>query len=328
MDRDTSLRTGTAARTGLGAGLGTGQQGDTGQCIQCAVVIPHFNDLDRLARCLRALEVQDRMGVEVVVADNGSDADLSRLRSEMPWVTWVNQPEPGAGMARNAGVMATSAPWLAFLDCDCVPAADWLDQVRRIFSSEVLGSDRHDRATGGRIDVFDETPSPRSGAEAFETVFAFDQQAYILTKGFSVTANLIVPRSVFEQTGPFRSRVSEDMDWCHRARAAGFGLVYDPALRVSHPTRSDWAALRKKWLRLTSESFALCPPGLSGRLKWGARACVMPLSIPVHGVRVLRCSALTGRERGRALATLVRLRLTRMIWMLSQALGGTLDLKR
>ncbi len=38
--------------------------------------------------------------------------------------------------------------------------------------------------TGGRVYIFDETPPPRSGAEAFERVFAFRQRDYIERKGF------------------------------------------------------------------------------------------------------------------------------------------------
>lgn len=38
-----------------------------------------------------------------------------------------------------------------------------------------------------------------SGAEAFETVFAFDNERYVKQLHFTVTANLICPRELFFQ---------------------------------------------------------------------------------------------------------------------------------
>jgi GT2 family glycosyltransferase len=281
-----------------------------------AVIIPHYNDLVRLERCLVALEGQDREDVEVVVADNASPVDLAPLVERFGWVRVVIQPEAGAGLARNAGVAATSASWLFFVDADCVPAPDWLVQARRIAAGDP------GTVTGGRVDVFDETPPPRSGAEAFETVFAFDQQGYIERKGFSVTANLVAARTTFEAVGPFLAGVSEDLDWCRRATGAGYRLAYDPGLRVAHPTRSDWPALSRKWRRLTAESFALRGAGARARLGWALRALAMPASVLWHLPRLLRHPGLSAGERLKGALTLFRLRFARMVWMLGQAVSG------
>ena len=93
---------------------------------------------------------------------------------------------------------------------------------------------------GGRVEVFDETPPPRSGAEAFEAVFAFDFRHYIEVQGFSGTGNLITRRDVFADVGPFRGGMSEDRDWSFRATAKGYRLIYEDGLRVGHPSRQDW----------------------------------------------------------------------------------------
>jgi glycosyltransferase involved in cell wall biosynthesis len=280
-----------------------------------AVIIPHYNDATRLARCLEALEAQDRAGVEVVVADNNSTGPLDGIAERFPWARIVTETRPGAGLARNAGVAATTAPWLFFIDCDCLPAPDWLAQARRVAAGGP------DAVTGGRVDVFDETPPPRSGAEAFETVFAFDQERYIREDGFSVTANLVAARAVFEATGPMVVGLSEDVDWCRRAVAVGAVLRYDADLVVSHPTRADWLSLRKKWQRTTAEAFALrCAHGasLGG---WILKALLMPLSIPAHLPRIVNHSRLSPGDKVRAAGTLARLRLARMFWMLAYAAG-------
>jgi hypothetical protein len=116
--------------------------------------------------------------------------------------------------------------------------------------------------------------------------------------------------------------VSEDLDWCRRATAKGFRLAYDDDLRVGHPSRNDWPALRRKWQRVTEELFGVNGRSSARRLAWAARALTMPVSVLAHAPRVLRHPNLTGGERLRALGTLARLRLLRMVWMLGQALRG------
>jgi GT2 family glycosyltransferase len=281
-----------------------------------AVVIPHYDDLARLERCLAALVAQDLAGIEIVVADNATPADLGRLVGAFPQVRFVIQPERGAAAARNMGVTETAAPWLVFLDADCVPAPGWLARARHVASGDPWA------VTGGRIEVFDETPPPRTGAEAFEAVFAFDQERYIREAGFSVTANLVASRAVFEAAGPMVVGLSEDVDWCRKAVAAGAVLRYDADLVVAHPARTDWPALRKKWQRLTSESFGLTGGGAAARVSWAARALLMPLSAVAHMPRILRHPALAPGEKWRAAGALVRLRLARMAWMLRQAVLG------
>jgi GT2 family glycosyltransferase len=229
-------------------------------------------------------------------------------------VRFLSEPQKGAAAARNRGVAETDAPHLFFLDADCVPASDWLDTALRIRSQADI--------IGGEVSVFDETPAPRSGAEAFETVFAFDNRGYVENKGFSVTANLLTQRDVFDDVGGFKQAMSEDLEWCRRAGSKGYGLIYAETLRVSHPTRSDWDATTRKWRRITRELFGLRDKTLSQRLKWGVMGLAMMASIVPHGVRMMRSPRLSNmRERFAGLSTLIRLRLLRGGWMLSQAFG-------
>lgn len=301
--------------TGSDTGSGIGPGGAPGM-LHTAIIVPHYNDTTRLRRCLDALAPQclENDRVEVVVADNGTSEDMSGLHAAFPWVRWCNEPQKGAAAARNRGVAETTAPYLAFLDADCVPAPDWVATALRHATPHAV--------TGGAVRTFDETPLPRSGAEAFETAFAFQQRVYIERKGFSVTANLLASRAAFDATGPFHPGLSEDIDWCRRAVAAGHPLRYADDLVVSHPTRSDWAALRRKWRRTTDEMFALHRANGGSRLTWALRAVAVAGSALPHLGAVARHPALAHRERLAAAGTLLRLRATRAGWMLRQAVGA------
>lgn len=286
--------------------------------MRASVIIPHYNDAARLITCLDALlpQAEGRDDVDILVVDNASTDPLDDMRAKFPGLRILTEPKPGAAEARNTGVKQSLTYGILFLDADCVPAPDWLDAAMAALGKGDI--------VGGDIATFDETPAPRSGAEAFEAVFAFQQQKYIEQDGFAVTANLVTTRPVFDAVGPFIHGVSEDLDWCHRARAKGFSLAFDPGLKVSHPTRQDWPALRKKWLRLTREMFAIARAE-RGRLYWALRGLAVIASALPHGRHVLQSPRLNGaKERFGALATLWRLRTLRGRWMLRQAMGGTI----
>lgn len=282
---------------------------------EIAIIIPHYNDVVRLERCLSALMENDLSDCEVLVVDNGSPQPLTETQAKFPSIRFITEPQKGAAAARNRGVKETSAPRLMFIDADCLPASNWVTVGRQV-------ADRAD-LIGGRVEVFDETPPPRSGAEAFEAIFAFDFRNYIEVQGFSGTGNLITRRDVFEDVGPFRGGVSEDRDWSFRATAKGYRLIYEDGLRVGHPSRQDWPALRSKWRRIMQEMFEQTGGSLRARAKWALKGLAMPLSILVHLPKVLTSPKLSSPgDRLRAAITLVRLRVQRMIWMLCQAMGS------
>lgn len=277
--------------------------------IELSVIVPHYSDLDRLDRCLAALAEQTlaRDRYEVIVADNMSPEGIEAVRSRAAGrAAVIEATERGAGPARNAGVAASRGATLAFTDSDCIPARDWLEQGLAALATADF--------VGGRMQVVAERTGARTGAEAFETVFAFDNESYVRDKHFTVTANLFCPRALFDATGPFKVGLSEDLEWCLRARAAGYRIGYADAALVGHPPRADWAALRKKWRRIHAEMFELTRARPGGRLIWLARAAVLPLSIAVHAPRVLASDALAdGGERRRAIATLARIRMWRFV---------------
>ncbi len=276
---------------------------------QISVIMPHYNDLQGLDACLAALERQSlpRGRFEIIVVDNASPCGASAVETAIAGrALLVVEHERGAGPARNRGVVEARHPLLAFIDSDCIPDDGWLE----------AGTAALDRAdmVGGAVSVSVRNPGSRSGAEAFEQVFAFDNRRYVEAERFSVTANLFVRRELFGRIGGFRNGVSEDTDWCRRAVDAGCSIIFEERARVSHPARVDWSQLVGKWRRIHLESFALAVERPMGRLRWLVRSFAILLSIPVHAAQILVSPRLDNvMERAQALATLVRLRLWRFL---------------
>jgi len=276
---------------------------------QISVIIPHYNDLANLDRCLTLLKRQTLSAdsFEIVVADNNSACGLDAVRAvTRDRARLVPAPEQGAGAARNAAVAAAHGAVLAFLDSDCSPRPDWLEQG-------LAALERGDMA-GGAVEVFCQEAGRPSPVEAFEMVFAFRTRDYVERQRFAVTANLFVPRRIFDRVGGFRSVVAEDMDWCFRAADLGFRLVYAEAAIVSHPARRSWGELSKKWRRTTRETYHLTAERPLGRLRWLARAGAVLLSPLPHLLQVWRSPNIHGpAARAGASLILFRLRFFRFV---------------
>lgn len=268
--------------------------------VRVSIVIPHYYDLPNLARCLDSLEPQLAPDVEIIVADNGSPGGEAVLepviRGRARIVTVL---ERGAGPARNAGVAAARGELLAFIDADCVAHPGWL-------AAGIEALERMDVA-GGPVRVSTRV-TPRTGAEVFELVLAFRNERYIREEQFSVTANLLCRASTFSAIGGFRNGVSEDKDWCWRARDLGFtiGLASDAV--VSHPARADWHELVKKWRRINRETATMERGRGRSVARWRLRQIVVAFSAVAHAPKLMSMPGLTMGERVRGLATLFAIR--------------------
>ena len=274
-----------------------------------SVIIPHYNDLAGLNACLDALAKQrdiSRNSYEIIVCDNDSPFEFTEIvRLVDGRARLVQTKDRGAGPARNEAVKHAKGQWLAFTDSDCVPDKNWL-------ANGIAHLDPH-TVIGGRMLVSVESESALTGAEAFERVFAFNNQRYVERENFSVTANLFCAKACFESVGPFRTQVSEDKDWCHRAAALGYSLRYEPTAVVSHPARQSFQSLIKKWARIDLETYNLAMEKSSGsNLRWMFRAWLLPFSIAPHSVVCLRSRSISGvKTRMLAIGTLIRLRMWR-----------------
>jgi glycosyltransferase involved in cell wall biosynthesis len=274
-----------------------------------SVIVPHFNDLENLRWCLKALSEQsfERSRYEIIVCDNNSSCGLAAVIEACEGVAnVVSAPKQGAGEARNVGAAAARGAILAFTDSDCRPTRHWLERgVRALETTDIVG---------GRIIVTVEDRSHLTLAEAYELVFAFNNRRYVEKQGYSVTANMFTRRDVFDRVGAFRVGVSEDLDWGKRAATLGFRMRYAVDVVVAHPARREWSDLIRKWRRLTGESFAVTSEQRYGKLRWFARSWLILLSPFVHFPVVLQSDNLVSfNSRISALNSLIRLRFWRFI---------------
>lgn len=95
-----------------------------------AVVVPTWNCGNWLGRCLQSLRSQTVAAEIVVVDDASTDATFSVLEEFRDVVTVVRHARrSGANAARNTGVGAVSADFIAFADADNEYSPQWLEKL-------------------------------------------------------------------------------------------------------------------------------------------------------------------------------------------------------
>src|ERR1041384_5139232 len=92
-----------------------------------SVIVPVWNDAERLGHCLHALEKQTypAESYEVIVVDNGSTDSVACLVAAYGRARLVSEQRPGSYAARNTGLNLARGQVIAFTDADCLPAPDW-----------------------------------------------------------------------------------------------------------------------------------------------------------------------------------------------------------
>jgi glycosyltransferase involved in cell wall biosynthesis len=215
-----------------------------------SVVIPLYNDSERLRTCLGALERQtypkDRF--EVIVVDNGSTEQLFDVAKVFPFATVVCEPIPGSYAARNTGIAAARGDVLAFTDSDCIPSCPWLENG--VGTLRTIGTGGF---VGGSIEVVVADKKKPRAVEVYESRFGFPQKFYVEKCGFGATANIMAYREVFTKVGQFNHKLRSggDHDWGKRAQKAGYKAVYCADAIVRHPARRTFRDMGKKNARIT-----------------------------------------------------------------------------
>ncbi len=224
-----------------------------------AVVIPSWNGLEdtrallpTLARC----RVPADWRVRVVVVDNGSrDGTAAAIAREFPDVELVALPENrrfaggcNAGLGR---ALAGGADAAMLLNNDTEADPGLLETL-------LLALEEDPRAgaaaplicfkepldviwyAGGRL-------APALGLAAHRGLRRYDRGQYrsVETTGYLTGCCRLATRAAWEKVGLLDERYfiyAEDADWCLRARAAGFRLLFVPTARLWHKVSASTGA--------------------------------------------------------------------------------------
>ena len=204
---------------------------------ECTAVVPTIGrpSLDVLLDALAA--ATGPRPAELILVDDRPDG--TPLRPERPGLPPVRVLRTGGGgpaRARNLGWRTARTAWIAFLDDDVVPDADWyerLDADLRDLPGDVAGSQ-------GRVRV----PLPRDRRPT-----DWERGTAGLATSSWITADLAYRRAALAAVGGFDERFPrafrEDSDLALRVMATGARLVRGQR-GITHPVRpvDRWVSVR------------------------------------------------------------------------------------
>jgi GT2 family glycosyltransferase len=226
-----------------------------------AVVVPSWNTLRFLPRCLRSVREQD-VDAELLVVDNGSrDGSVEWLRRE--GVEHVALPENvGFAAAVNLGARRVDAAAICVLNADTVLEPGCLGRLREALAGDAsLGGVQprilqlEDEATGGENGPIGDAAGARlysagqaltRDGRAYELGMGEAQRPQLLRRRevFGVCgAACLLRRELFDDLGGYdESYFSfyEDVDLNVRARLAGWRFEYVPEAVVWHVGNAAW----------------------------------------------------------------------------------------
>jgi len=215
-----------------------------------SVIVPVFNDEAGLYRCLEALSQQTYPAacLEIIVVDNGSNflEGVERLVDNYIGVKLVQEQTPGSYAARNRGITLAQGDILAFTDADCIPDLAWIERGLAYFRQP----HNYDMVVG-RVELFPQDSHNPTLIELYQMVSLFPQERYLKIFKGGATANVLVRRIVIDDVGPFNQSLKSfgDLEWGGRVFQAGYAQIYAEDVRVRHPARPTWDALRRRTMR-------------------------------------------------------------------------------
>jgi GT2 family glycosyltransferase len=284
-----------------------------------AVVIPSWNSVKLLPRCLDSLADQ-AAELELVVVDNGSrDGSVELLRERD--VPHVSLPENvGFAAAVNLGVARTRAPAVLSLNADTVLEPGCVAHLLAALDADPglggvqprilqLDGDEGDVAT---VCLYSRGMALSADGRAFEQGAgdAQDERSAAAREVFGVCgAACLLRRELFDQLGGYDERYFafyEDVDLNVRARIAGRRFAYVPEAVVWHVGNASWTAEAPR-------------PGawnarLVARNRLATQAKFMPLS-SLPRIAAVEVGSLLRAARQRRLVATLRGKLAVLPWL-------------
>ena len=226
--------------------------------LKAAVIVLNYRTPNLVEDCLRSLEPQMSAGVrEAVVVDNCSGDDsperIEACIARHGWGAWarlVRSPVNGGFAAgNNVGVRSADADVYVLLNSDTIVRDGALEPLLDAVSDRVaIAGPRLEWPDGsGQISTFRfRTPLTELISAGRLGSLGRRLQGHVVAREASGRTDdldwvsfacVAVRREVFERVGDLDEgyfMYFEDMDFCRRARAAGFRVGFEPAARVVH----------------------------------------------------------------------------------------------
>jgi glycosyltransferase involved in cell wall biosynthesis len=214
--------------------------------MRVSVIVPTYRRPESLARCLDALDRQERPAEEILVVVRGDDsASEEVVRSRAPAARLVPVERPGVVAAMNAGLDASSGDVVALTDDDAAPHPDWLERILDAYAGEVriAAVGGRDWVTSYKTGRLIDGSEPVVGTVSWLGHVTGNHHAGVgrardvdVLKGvnLSVRGKLLREIRFDERLRGVGTEHHWELALCLTLRRLGYRIVYDPAIAVDH----------------------------------------------------------------------------------------------
>ncbi|MGA3120887.1 MAG: glycosyltransferase family A protein [Polyangiaceae bacterium] len=233
---------------------------------EVSIVLPAFNRLNYLRQAIDSVLSQTHEDWELIIADDGSDAEartylrnLSDARIVVLWLPHCGNP----GAVRNQAIRRSRGQLIAFLDSDDV----WAPRKLAV-QLEIMRSRPDRRWSYTNVVLTDEHGHPLPNTDTGRWGL-YDGQIVEPLLNFTVniaTATVMVERRFIDEVGGFdeEQRYGEDCDlWLRLALRSDVSVTPEPlaCIRDRHVDRYslDRIAEYRSWVRLFGKMAKLLP---------------------------------------------------------------------
>jgi glycosyltransferase involved in cell wall biosynthesis len=217
-----------------------------------SVVVPVWNEANKIAQCLKAIFSQSYKPYEVIVVDGLSTDETVDKARQFPVKILYENFRNRAG-ACQVGIENAQGEYVAFTDADCVPSKEWLEMLLREFDHQIVG-------VGGGIISVGDSLWEKSINLAFSTVLGSAQslqgrffQNSRFVNSISGSNSMYRKKDILRVNG-FKTDLlgAEDLELNRRLLRLG-KLLYTPKAVVTHNHSWTLKEFAKKMYRYGKE---------------------------------------------------------------------------
>jgi GT2 family glycosyltransferase len=241
---------------------------DPQQAPLVSIIIPAHNCWELTRVCIDSIRQHTGIPYEIILIDDASDAGTAAHMAALAaddLIVIRNDTRKNFSANNNLGAARARAPYLCLLNNDTRVFAGWLDALYTVATREpqlgVLGN-KHLFPKTGKLHhcgmAFDKKGYPlhlypHSNPDEPRANYQRDLQLVTF-------ACVLIPATVYAELGGLDEAYRngfEDCDFCLRAAAAGYRIVYTPASVIEHhgqasPDRTvhddaNWKLFRERW---------------------------------------------------------------------------------
>ena len=229
--------------------------------IKISAIVCTFKRPDYLRHALQSLRDQSlpRDEYEIIVVDNGVEIETQQVVEDFQHDTlnlrYVTEQTVGLSRARNTGLNAASAPYVAFLDDDARAEPDWLEALVNAFEQTLPTP----AAVGGPVSLDWQGEKPSWVPERHLSLYTcvdHGTQSRLLDQGeYLVGANLAFDKEQLLLLGGFDANLGrqgtvllsgEEAAILAQLRDKRLGIFYQATAAVAHSV--DKSRRRPGWL--------------------------------------------------------------------------------